>query len=145
MPEENSLGFTLIELMIVVAIVGILATIAIPAYQDYTVRAKVAEGLTLVAPIKAAVDEQFLEKGAIPSGGNASFDLPAAASISGRYTQSVAVTAGKITIQYTGPGSGMGGATLVLAPTAAAGGIYWTCGAAGSTLPNRYRPANCRD
>ncbi len=128
-------GFTLIERMIVV--LGILAAIAI--------RAKVAEGLTLVAPIKVAVDEPFLTKGAIPAGGNRRFYLPAPAGIRGHYTRAVTVTGGLIPLGYRTPGGGATGAPRILAPTTATGGVHWTCGTPGSTLPNRYRPANCRN
>ncbi len=138
-------GFTLIELMIVIAIISILAAIAIPAYQDYTIRAKVAEGLVLIAPVKVAIDEQFLANGTIPAGDNRSFYLPAPASISGSYTRAVTVTGGLITIGYRTLGGDATGTTLILAPITATGGVHWTCGGPGSTLPNRYRPANCRD
>lgn len=78
-------------------------------------------------------------------GGNGSFYLSAPASISGTYTRQVTVTDGLITIGYRTLGNGATGTPLVPAPTTATGGIHWTCGVPGGTLPNRYRPANCRD
>ena len=84
-------GFTLIELMIVVAIIGILAAIAIPAYQDYTIRAQVSEGLNLMGACKAAVTEFYQDQGAFP-GDNATAGLEAAANISGKYVTQVAVS-----------------------------------------------------
>ncbi len=78
-------GFTLIELMIVIAIIGILAAIAIPAYQDYTVRSKVSEGLNLAGAAKLAVSETYDTKGYFPATTNTSYGLPRAASIAGNY------------------------------------------------------------
>jgi len=90
-------GFTLIELMIVVAIIGILAAIAIPAYQDYTIRAQVSEGLNLSGGAKAAVTEFFQDRGILPAD-NATAGLAAAAAIQGKYVGSVTVAAGVITV-----------------------------------------------
>ncbi|MCH7538686.1 MAG: pilin, partial [Proteobacteria bacterium] len=92
-------GFTLIELMIVVAIIGILAAIAIPAYQDYTIRAQVSEGLNLSGGAKAAVTEYFQDRGTMPLD-NAEAGLAAALDIQGKYVFSVTVTNGVIDIEY---------------------------------------------
>jgi type IV pilus assembly protein PilA len=144
-------GFTLIELMIVIAIIGILAAIAIPAYQDYTIRSKVSEGLALVGAAKLAVAETYDSTGNMPNG-NASFGLPTAASIAGNYVSSITVAAtgstGVITIAYKASvgGNPPADGTITLTPdTSNIGAMGWTCdGTVTPAMPNKYLPATCR-
>ena len=119
-------GFTLIELMIVVAIIGILAAIAIPAYQDYTIRAQVSEGLNLTGACKAAVTEVYQDSGGFPTN-NADAGLEAAASITGKYTTQVAVGAlGVCQATYGGDANtNIAGAVLTMTPTDNAGSVSW--------------------
>jgi type IV pilus assembly protein PilA len=139
-------GFTLIELMIVIAIIGILAAIAIPAYQDYTVRSKVSEGLNLAGAAKLAVAETFDSEGQFLSANNGSYGLPAAGSINGNYVSQVGVGAsGLITITYNqnlGGNPTANGKTITLRPTARQGSMEWTC--TGGSQENKYRPSECR-
>jgi type IV pilus assembly protein PilA len=140
-------GFTLIELMIVIAIIGILAAIAIPAYQDYTIRAKVSEGLNLAGAAKLAVAETFDSTGGYSSTQNG-YGLPDAVSITGNNTSAVSVaSSGTVTISYKA--TGMGGnptadsTNITLVPDSSQpGALQWDC--TGGTTPDKYRPANCR-
>ena len=147
--QKAQQGFTLIELMIVVAIIGILAAIAIPAYQDYTIRAQVSEGLNLASGAKAAVSEYFMDRGVLP-GTNTNAGISTAASINGNYVDQVTVLNGVITARFsnTAPQQAnavLNAATLVLSPTTAAGSVDWNCqsGPGGSIAP-KHLPSACR-
>jgi len=136
-------GFTLIELMIVVAIIGILAAIAIPAYQDYTIRAQVSEGLNLSGGAKAAVSEYTMDRGAFPAN-NDQAGLSAAGSISGKYVSGVTVATGVITVTYGNDAHALiNGDTLLMTPQTNPGSIEWLC--TSLTIENKHLPAACRD
>ena len=139
-------GFTLIELMIVVAIIAILAAIAIPAYQDYVVRSQVSEGAVLADGAKTAMAEFYANNGKFPAT-NASAGLATAASIKGQYVSSINVgtTLGKITAAYGGVKANTAiptTATLIFSAVTNKGSLEWHC--KGGTVNNKYLPTSCR-
>jgi len=158
-------GFTLIELMIVVAIIGILAAVALPAYQDYTIRAQVSEGLSLAQGAKNGMTDFITDRGRLPTAGNASIGIAAAVSIQGNYVDQVTANAdGSIVVQFgNNANQAIAGQTISLHPATDAmpnptTNIAWVCGkltapnatqtvvsgALATTVLPRYLPQNCR-
>jgi type IV pilus assembly protein PilA len=144
-------GFTLIELMIVVAIIGILAAIAIPAYQDYTIRAQVSEGLSISGAAKVAATEYWQDRGTMPAD-NATAGLALPADIKGKYVDTVTLagtaTSGLITVTYSSTGnfsanSAIDGDSLLLTANTSGGAVNWVCNSA--TIADKHLPSACRD
>lgn len=143
---KNTQGFTLIELMIVIAILGILLAIAIPAYSDYTVRARVSEGLNVAAAAKSAVSETRLSRGTFPANNTAA---GLAATIASTFVTSVLVSgAGNITITYNTAAGKIpeltvgGGNTIIMVPTFSENTVRWEC--TTGAVESKFRPARCR-
>lgn len=142
-------GFTLIELMIVIAIVAMLAVVALPAYQDYSGRAQMAEALSLAQGQESAITEYYIAHGSFPAN-NKDAGIADAAKIVGKYVASVEVgTAnnnGTITATMgsndSGVNSNIAGQTLVLTATKNEGSFTWTC---GGSVDTKFLPSTCRD
>ena len=145
--KKTQQGFTLIELMIVVAIIGILAAIAIPAYQDYTIRAKVSEVVGLSSSVKTSLYEDFASDGDMPAATDSVVTdsdavLEASNFVSGAAYTRTSSTVGTFVMTLANLGGSADGDTFTVVYTGANTGLTVTC--TGGNLDDKYRPANCR-
>ncbi|MGX5173628.1 pilin [Aliikangiella sp. IMCC44653] len=138
----NSKGFTLIELMIVIAIIGILAAFAIPAYQDYVARSQAGEAYALTSAIKAMTGDIYMDEGTFANVDNGYLGIPMEDSLSGRYTLRTSVENGVILVELGNDASAViSGNSVRLSPVDNGGSISWSCSFNGE---DKYAPKACR-
>jgi len=143
MQSHKQKAFTLVEIMIVMAIIGILAMIAVPAYNDFTIRSKVSEGFTLASNAKTSVMEYYMTKGNWPSN-NAVAGMPSADKIKGEFVKSVAVNGDQVIVTFNeNAGDDLANHRLMMTAKENTGSISWSC--KGADIENKFLPPNCRD
>ena len=136
-------GFTLIELMIVIAIIGILAAVAVPAYSDYTIRARVSEALSFGQSAKTSVSEYYTSMGTMPANAAEAGFHGTFSAVVQSITYTVTAGDGVLTIAVNDVGGDVSaGDDFTLTGTGSADGVTWIC--ATGSLPVKYLPANCR-
>ena len=136
-------GFTLIELMIVVAIIGILAAVALPAYQDYTVRAKVSEVILAASSAKTSVAESAQINSTMPTAASLVVDTQASKFVSSVVYSQTSTSVGVVTVTTTAADSKISGVTVFMTGTLAANGqVIWVCGP--GTINAKYLPSSCK-
>ena len=143
--KNKTKGFTLIELMIVIAIIGVLTTVAVPMYQDYTVRSKVAASMSAINSVKFIAAETFARSGVFPDAGNENYGLPAKKVYADELISSIDMLAsGAILVVYKKLGENFGESdSATFTPTITGGMLRWSCLISNADIQT-YFPSNCK-